>query len=133
MPIDYSAFRTDLEILPQRRGQKPTGTYLIRDPAAHEIFEMREEEYFLCQQLDAQTSLTTIRARFESRFGTPIYRILSAGLVCQLLLFSVGVCGSLLTLEESNAHYFWTALWSTAFLGVVHNSNIAHRRECILS
>jgi len=60
-------FRKDLEIIPRVAEGKSYG-YIIKDPQSGEIFELGEEEYFLCGQLDGRTELTTIQARFEERF-----------------------------------------------------------------
>jgi putative peptide zinc metalloprotease protein len=53
-----------------------------------------------------------------------------AGLYCQLLLASIGIIVSLFIVgRDGYAHYFWTAVWSTAAWGAFHNSNIAHQRD----
>ncbi|GIX45847.1 MAG: hypothetical protein KatS3mg131_0058 [Candidatus Tectimicrobiota bacterium] len=293
MSTPLPALRPDLEFLPKTRRGKPLGGFLIRDPHTKALFEMEEEEFFLCQQLDGHTPLATIQARYQERFGTPLpledlqallrqlefqgllatpvtrgmvhhwdpeeelipvrrlpifnpsrllawlaarlrwcftrtaflcslafiafglhllidnwsrlldamYAIwipsyfpllvlvgvlcvqvphelahglvathygghvtragfmvfyyfipkfyvdrrqtlalppqnaakmgwvLFAGLYCQMLLASLGIMGALLATPGSAAHDFWTALWSTAAWGFVHNSNIAHRRD----
>ncbi len=70
-----------------------------------------------------QTLAITTRDRAK------VYWVFFAGLYCQLLLASLGIIGSLLVRPGGDAYYFWTALWSTAAMGIVHNSNIAHRRD----
>jgi multidrug resistance efflux pump len=46
--------------------------FFLKDPKSGEIIEFGEEEYFLCRQLDGQTDLPSIRARFEESFGVSI-------------------------------------------------------------
>jgi biotin carboxyl carrier protein len=56
--------------------------------------------------------------------------VYAAGLYTQFLLASIGIiCTTLLVTPGGNAYAFWTALWSTASWGAVHNCNIAHRRD----
>lgn len=64
-----------------------------------------------------------------TRDRSKLYWVFFVGLYCQLLLASLGIIGSLLVHPGGYAYYFWTALWSTAAVGFVHNSNIAHRRD----
>lgn len=74
-PGVYPVFRPDLEVIRQAKRGKPTSRFLLKDHKEHhepQIFEMEEEEYFICQQLDGQTPLATIQASYESRFGTPL-------------------------------------------------------------
>lgn len=66
--------RRDLDILPRIERGRPTGEYLIKDPTAHDIFEIREEEYFICRYLDGETPLETIQSLYEDRFQTPLPR-----------------------------------------------------------
>lgn len=61
-------FRADLEVLPNRRGSRKAG-YILRDPHTEWVFELGEEDYFICQQLDGRTSFATLQARYEERFG----------------------------------------------------------------
>ncbi|MEW6297184.1 MAG: PqqD family protein, partial [Thermodesulfobacteriota bacterium] len=61
-------FRADLEVLPSRRGSRKAG-YILRDPHTEWVFELGEEDYFICQQLDGRTSFATLQARYEERFG----------------------------------------------------------------
>jgi RND family efflux transporter MFP subunit len=56
--------------------------------------------------------------------------VYAAGLYTQFLLASIGIiCTTLLVAPGGNAYAFWTALWSTASWGAVHNCNISHRRD----
>ncbi|MBK9951388.1 MAG: efflux RND transporter periplasmic adaptor subunit [Candidatus Competibacteraceae bacterium] len=43
--------------------------YQVRNPATGEQFELGEEEWFLCRQLDETADPTTIQGLFASRFG----------------------------------------------------------------
>jgi RND family efflux transporter MFP subunit len=52
------------------------------------------------------------------------------GLHVQLVLASVGIIAVvLLVTPEGAAYWFWTALWSTALWGAVHNGNIGRPRD----
>jgi len=64
--------RSDLEILPETRRGRPTGSFLLRDPHTEKIFQMEEEDYFICQQFDGQTALPTIQERYEKQFRTSL-------------------------------------------------------------
>ncbi len=72
MPSAFPALRADLEILPSPTRSGPTNGFLIKDPLSQQVFEMEKEEYFLCQQLDGQTSLDTIHTRFENHFAISV-------------------------------------------------------------
>lgn len=61
-------FRADLEILPTRRGSRGV-SYVLRDPRTDWVFELGEEDYFICQQLDGHTSLAVLQTRYAERFG----------------------------------------------------------------
>src|SRR5262245_5397706 len=53
-----------------------------------------------------------------------------AGLWCQWLLAAIGIIAVVCVVDHDGyAHYFWTALWSTAAWGSFHNMNISHRRD----
>ena len=67
MPI----FRQDLEII-TFVGAAGRFRYLIKVPDSADVFELGEEEYFLCQQLDGQSPLTAIQSAFQRQFGIPI-------------------------------------------------------------
>ncbi len=71
-----------------------------------------------------QTAMILTRTRFARTY------VHLVGLHVQLLLGSVGVVGAvLLSAPEGPAYWFWTALWSTAAWGALHNANLAHRRD----
>lgn len=63
--------RPDLTIIPKGNAGQPAGA-LIKDSRTQQLFELREEDYFLCRQFDGQTPVATIRARFEDYFGTSL-------------------------------------------------------------
>lgn len=63
--------RSDLEIIPKVKAGQPAGA-IVKDPRTQQIFELREEDYFLCRQFDGRTPLATIQARFEGDFGTSV-------------------------------------------------------------
>ncbi len=65
------ALRDDLEVIP-RRDKDGSFRYLVKDPATKEVFDLGENDYFLCTQFDGQSALPDIRTRFESRFNIPI-------------------------------------------------------------
>jgi multidrug resistance efflux pump len=71
--MEYSlpAFRTDLEIV-TRRDKDERREYLVRDPASGKSFVLGEKEYFLCKQLDGNTSLSDVQSRFEVHFNMKI-------------------------------------------------------------
>ena len=58
--------RTDL--VARRHHYLGRAYWVIKDPIAQRYFRFHEQEYFLWQQLDGQTSLDRIKARFERRF-----------------------------------------------------------------
>jgi putative peptide zinc metalloprotease protein len=69
--IFLPTFRKDLEISPhviEGGGFR----YVVKEPHSHEIFEFGDKEYFLCQQLDGQTPLADIPARFQQQFNVPL-------------------------------------------------------------
>jgi putative peptide zinc metalloprotease protein len=71
MDTPLPALRADLEVIPQIRRGKPAG-FVIKDPATQQVFDVEEEEYFICQQLDGQTPLPVIQQRYENRFGSSL-------------------------------------------------------------
>jgi RND family efflux transporter MFP subunit len=54
--------------LRKNQGQR----YLVHNPDTGSVFEMREEEYALCQLLDGTSSPATVLSRFHERCGTTI-------------------------------------------------------------
>lgn len=71
MPSVLPNFRKDLQIVP-RAARGGRDSYVIKDQQSGEVFELGEEEYFLCFQLDGQTDLSTVQARFEEHFHVPL-------------------------------------------------------------
>ncbi len=64
-------FRTDLDVLAQASPGQPD-RYLVKDPARGAVLEMTGKDVFLCRQMDGQTSLAEIAARFTSQFNLAI-------------------------------------------------------------
>ena len=71
MAIDYPTLRPDLEFIPRTTRGKPP-VFLVRNPADNQVFEIAEQDYFILQQLDGQTSLGVIQQRYEDRFKSPL-------------------------------------------------------------
>ena len=71
MDTPLPALRADLEVIPQIRRGKPAG-FVIKDSATQQVFDVEEEEYFICQQLDGHTPPSVIQERYEERFGSPL-------------------------------------------------------------
>ncbi|HEV8440149.1 MAG TPA: efflux RND transporter periplasmic adaptor subunit [Methylomirabilota bacterium] len=65
-------FRSDLEVVPTTSRFNRTSGCIIRDPKDGWTYELGEEAYFICQQLDGATTLETVRTRYQERFHTPI-------------------------------------------------------------
>jgi multidrug resistance efflux pump len=65
------ALRSDLEIVrrPDVDGDRLTVSYVIRKPSSDKTFELREEDYFICEQLDGRTSLAEVQSEFKTRFN----------------------------------------------------------------
>ena len=63
MPV----FRGDLEV---STGMDKDGAaeYIIRNPSTGDVFEIGEEEYFLCTLFDGNSTAAGIKSRFEERF-----------------------------------------------------------------
>ncbi len=58
--------RADLRVVPlEFQGQRSWG---IKDPVTLDYFELKDEEYFVLQQLDGQASIPEICDRFRQRF-----------------------------------------------------------------
>jgi len=63
-------FRRDLDITPKQQGNQRV--YVIRRSETGDVFEFGEEDYFLCQALDGETSPAEIATRFQTFFGKGI-------------------------------------------------------------
>ena len=61
------SMREDLVVVPMQFGGRKY--WSIKDPLADRYFQLREEEYFVLQQLDGNASTATIQARFEQEFA----------------------------------------------------------------
>lgn len=63
----FPVFRSDLEITshPNKLGHV---SYFVKDSNSEEVFEFGEEEYFICRQLDGQSSFSEIQSRLRQRF-----------------------------------------------------------------
>ncbi|OHB83409.1 MAG: hypothetical protein A2V98_06430 [Planctomycetes bacterium RBG_16_64_12] len=59
--------RHDLSIHRQKFGQE--SYWVVKDPVALAYFHLREEEHAILEMLDGQTSLATIKQRFEEAFA----------------------------------------------------------------
>ena len=67
-PPSGPRLRSDLavrEVVDPQRGRR----YQVRKPATGEQFELGEEEWFLCRQLDETADRAAIRRAFAERFG----------------------------------------------------------------
>ncbi|HAW26812.1 MAG TPA: hemolysin D, partial [Planctomycetaceae bacterium] len=71
-PQDFSnqplrlRMRADLHVQPlQFGGKKYWG---IKDPISLQYYQLRDEEYFILQQLDGRASFDVIRKNYEQRF-----------------------------------------------------------------
>jgi putative peptide zinc metalloprotease protein len=64
-------FRQDLEVIP-RLVEGEGLRYILNDPQTGKIFGFREEEYFICRQLDGQTPLPAIQDAFFQHFHVPM-------------------------------------------------------------
>ncbi|MEW6218672.1 MAG: HlyD family efflux transporter periplasmic adaptor subunit [Thermodesulfobacteriota bacterium] len=71
MAAPRPVLRQDLVILPRLDGEG-SFRYLVRDPRSGELFDLGEEEIFLCQQLDGSRERAAVGAAFAERFGKPI-------------------------------------------------------------
>jgi multidrug efflux pump subunit AcrA (membrane-fusion protein) len=67
MNDERPVFRKDLDVIPRISGGRPN--YLVRDPRTQSVFELGEEELFLCQSLDGAAAYDEIAAGFQARFG----------------------------------------------------------------
>ncbi len=68
--------RPDLIVRGQRAGRQRT--LVVKDPVSLQYSQLREEEYFILEKLDGQTSLTEIKRQFDRRFAPrtlPIERL----------------------------------------------------------
>ena len=64
-------FYTNVEIIP-RLGEEGVFRYLVKGPYSDEIYEFGEEEYFICQQFDGQTPLSSVQTGFNDHFKIPL-------------------------------------------------------------
>jgi len=62
----YPRLRTDLVAVPSE--VDGSTVYTVRDPITGRYFRLREPEYWLIQQLDGETSPSTIATRFQEKF-----------------------------------------------------------------
>jgi putative peptide zinc metalloprotease protein len=60
-------FRQDLEVIP-RVVEGEGLRYILKDPQTAKIFAFRQEEYFICRQLDGQTPLPAVQDAFYRHF-----------------------------------------------------------------
>ena len=67
MATQLPKFRQDLEVVP-RLVEGEGLRYILKDPQSEKIFGFREEEYFICRQLDGQTTLPAIQDAFYQHF-----------------------------------------------------------------
>lgn len=65
--------RSDLRVI-ERAGRDGTNAYLIEDPLSGNVFSLREEEKFLCDQLGSSADLEELQGRFTERFGSALER-----------------------------------------------------------
>jgi biotin carboxyl carrier protein len=74
-----------------------------------------------------QSSIIISRSLFERCY------VHLVGLHVQLFLAGVGIiAAALIVSPDGSAYWFWTALWSTALWGAVHNTNIGRPRDAYL-
>ena len=71
MATQQAKFRQDLEVIP-RVVEGEGLRYILKDPETGKIFGFREEEYFICRQLDGQTPLPAIQDAFYQHFHIPM-------------------------------------------------------------
>jgi putative peptide zinc metalloprotease protein len=64
-------FRSDLEVV-TRQEKMGKYAYLMRDPVTKGVFELTEEDYYICRRLDGQTSLSDVQSSFERRFNVSL-------------------------------------------------------------
>jgi len=68
LTILLPSFRQDLVVTP-RIGEGGGFRYFLQDPQTQQTFELAEEEYFICQQLNGVTPLDSIQLNFQQHFG----------------------------------------------------------------
>jgi putative peptide zinc metalloprotease protein len=71
MASNLPTFRKDLEVTPRLEEGGSLG-YLVKDKHSAGLFGFREEDYFICQQLDGNTSLEAVQTAFQAHFGIPL-------------------------------------------------------------
>jgi putative peptide zinc metalloprotease protein len=71
LTVQLAKFRKDIEVVP-RVVEGEGLRYILKDPQTEKIFGLGEEEYFICCQLDGQTSLPVIQELFFEQFHIPI-------------------------------------------------------------
>jgi hypothetical protein len=66
--------RRDLEVLARSElnGYRIERSRIVVEPASGEVYELGEEEAFICDRLDGGTSEDALRAAFEERFGAQL-------------------------------------------------------------
>ncbi|MEM9005659.1 MAG: efflux RND transporter periplasmic adaptor subunit [Cyanobacteria bacterium P01_F01_bin.86] len=74
MPSDLlrPCFRRNLTITHIQKEDDATVSYLVQEPTSQATFEFDEQQFFLCQSLDGQSTREQILAKFEAHFGFPI-------------------------------------------------------------
>ncbi len=65
-------FRPDLTVSPFSDDSEDNPRLVIQDPAAGSLFELGEQEVFLCRQLDGRRDCAAIREAFRERFDIAI-------------------------------------------------------------
>ncbi|GEM_PF-1602260 len=67
-----SCLRKDLLIKVEQNQDNLKKIYYLQEPNSKETFEFGEEEFFLCQSLDGESTVENIIANFELNFGVAI-------------------------------------------------------------
>lgn len=60
--------RARADLVVSRQVYQGRGYYVIKDPLSLEYYRFQEEEFFLLQAIDGETSLDTLQQAFENRF-----------------------------------------------------------------
>src|SRR5512136_1962052 len=69
MPNATPKLRSDLVV---REVAAEGPAYVVKDPVTRRFFRLRAHEYFIARNLDGETPLEEIQARFEREFATPL-------------------------------------------------------------
>jgi len=113
-PNGFPCLRSGLQIIPRTR----EGDYLLRDPESGEAYELGEQEFYICGQLDGHTPPEEVRARLEHRFAHGVEPEAFEALIRQLVRQRVLVTAESEAIPQPLGPATWIAWEAPSWAGV---------------